>query len=948
MRNWSSLATVNAQQQAPTSQEWLAKLKATRLEAAQATQFELNKSYDQAFSLYLSSAQSYLYLIRHCSDPLQKEQLRNINRGVLERATRLKQSGQLRTRTCGTGNGNGNGNGNGLGTAAKGKRKREGKRNERLGLEEQDLVLERSSNFNQKRFERWGDAPAPAPAPSPAPSSQVPTAPVPGSRTENLFPPRPSQLNRSRSLPIAQPSLVSASTSYKRPSPTAPVIVPERLSALDIVQDNIGDCSLVSALIICAQHAATFGTKLGLDCLYPKDAQGWPCKSADGVYEAKFWLNGLWRRVVFDDQLPHSTLTSEPRFATTTHRDQLWPALIEKAYMTLMGTYDFAGSNSGIDVHALTGWIPEHISLNSNFRSEKTWQRLVKGWKAGTCVLTLGTGKSPREGWESRHSYAVTVSASLTGLTETKEGHRHVRFVNPWRAAMWTRDLSVAMPETEKDHPREPTEVDWDTIANSFEAIHVNWDPKGFEHTSMVHCSIPGPSTKLANEPLSPRSTRLRLRLASSPTVPAEVWILLSRHRSIANDRNEFIGLHAVKSLAGGGGHGRTEEPNVSGGRDGSPPGQTIADLLPSAQTDYTDNPFLLYRLLVDPSTLCYELFVSHRASSLDDTRFTLGAFAQFPVSIEEGPLPLAFSESVNWSSSSAGVWLGGGGAHHPILAQIESQWTSKTAGGNHTCPTFYTNPQYSIRLVAPPNKPSARAVLSLTAETSKDVSINVKLVRNRGERADRLEERDVVAGSSTYTYGIGSLRHEDLAGALNDTNLSACAVNTAYTVIISSFAPEALGTFKLSIQSDMSIVAEAIPAEGAGMFARVARGQWSSTEDPSGGQSIPRPHEQSWRIAAMDKTTRLIVRLQALDPPVGLSLILHPLVDEQGSLGPAIATTGVFSDAACGVVIRVLKLPANALGHVVVARTSSGRLEQPVDFKLLLYADQAVTLTPM
>ncbi|KDE09604.1 hypothetical protein MVLG_00012 [Microbotryum lychnidis-dioicae p1A1 Lamole] len=848
------LATVDSPLQAPTSHEWLAKLKATRLEATQATQFELNKSYDQAFSLYLSSAQSYLDLIRHCSDPLQKEQLRNINRGLLERATRIKQSGQLRTRISGAGNGNGNGNRNGnrnrLGAVGKGKGK------ERLGLEEQDLVLERSSNFNQKRFERWSDAPAPAPSPA----------------------------SRSRSPPIAQPSLVSASTLYKRPSPTTPVIVPERLAALDIVQDNIGDCSLVSALIICARHAATFGTKLGLDCLYPKDAQGWPCKSADGVYEAKFWLNGLWRRVVFDDQLPHSTLTSEPRFATTTQRDQLWPALIEKAYMTLMGTYDFAGSNSGIDVHALTGWIPEHISLNSNFRSEKNWQRLVKGWKAGTCVLTLGTGKSPQEGWESRHSYAVT------DLTETKDGHRHVRFVNPWRATMWTRGLSEAMPETEKGHPREPTEVDWDMIANSFEAIHVNWDPKGFKHTSMVHCSIPGPSTKSANERLSARSTRLRLRLASTPTVSAEVWILLSRHRSIANDHDDFIGLRVVKSLAGEGEHGRTEELN----------------------TDYTDNPFLLHRFLADPSTLCYELFVSHRASSLDDTRFTLGAFAPFPVSIEEGPLPLEFSES------------------------IESQWTSKTAGGNHSCPTFYTNPQYSIRLVAPPNKPNARAVLSLTAETSKDVSINVKLVWNRGERVDRLEERDVVAGSSTYTYGIGSLRHEDLAA------------NTAYTVIISSFAPEALGTFKLSIQSNMSIVAEPIPAEGAGMFARVARGQWSSAEDPSGGQSIPRPHEQSWRIAAVDKTTRLIVRLQALDPPVGLALILHPLVDEPGSIGPAIATTGVFSDAVCGVVIRVSKLPANALGHVVVARTSSGRLEQPVDFKLLLYADQAVNLTPI
>ncbi|SCV68304.1 BQ2448_425 [Microbotryum intermedium] len=933
--------------------------------ATQATSLEFKKAYDQAFSLYLQSAQSYLYLIRHCADPHQKEQLRSINRGLLERATRIKDSGKLDTNSSGaatglgpTGNGNGNSNGNGKGR-------------ERLSLEEQDSVLERSSKFNGKRFER------------------------------------------SRSSPIVQPSLASTSTSYKRPLPSIPVVVPERLSGLDIVQDNVGDCSLVSALIVCAQHASRFGTKLALDCLYPKDAKGWPCRSVEGVYEAKFWLNGLWRRVgrywtrtkfrdegsaaeshfwiiitVFDDHLPHSTIASEPMFATTSHRDQLWPALIEKAvslkvgadrvYMTLMSTYDFAGSNSGIDVHTLTGWIPEHISLmcvfmshrvdacesqlmdtdgqntpSSNFRSEKTWQRLVKGWKSGSCVLTLGTGTSPREGWESRHSYAVT------DLTETKDGHRQVRVVNPWRAAMWSRGLLEGLPDSDEKRDRESIDVDWDTIANWFEAIHVNWDPKEFENTSIVQCSIPGPSTKPVNEPPGPRSTRLRLRLASNPTFPAEVWILLSRHRSIANDQNEFIGLHVVKTLTGGVEHGRSEEFN----------------------SHYTDNPFLLYRFLADPSTLCYELFISHRASTLDDTRFTLVAFAPLPVSIEEGPVPLAYSK------------------------QIESLWTSKTAGGNHSCPSFFNNPQWSIRLVAPLNKPNARAVLNVIAETSKDVSINVKLVRNRGERIDRLEERDVLAGSSTYTYGISSLRLVDLEREQNilasslfflehgsDLRFASCTANTAYTVIVSSFAPDALGTFKLSIHSDMSIVAEAIPAEGAGMYARIARGQWSvrlhakvpaeisliallfvvrsSTEDSSRGNVIPHPHEQRWKIGSVDKTTRLILRLQALEPPIGLSLVLLPIVDGEGATGPAIATTGVFSDAVCGVVIRVMKLPAKTLGkaaysrvasrnelspcpyanpgYVAVARTSSGRLEQPVDFRLLLYADQAVTFTSM
>ncbi len=75
-----------------------------------------------------------------------------------------------------------------------------------------------------------------------------------------------------------------------------------------------------------------------------------------------------------------------------------------------MGGYDFPGSNSGTDLHALTGWIPERIPLAD--WSDAHWLRAWQGLHSGKALLSVATGQisaadADRAGLVPSHAYAV-------------------------------------------------------------------------------------------------------------------------------------------------------------------------------------------------------------------------------------------------------------------------------------------------------------------------------------------------------------------------------------------------------------------------------------------------------------------------------------------------------------------------------------------------------------
>nr|CAJ2466701.1 unnamed protein product [Leishmania braziliensis] len=162
----------------------------------------------------------------------------------------------------------------------------------------------------------------------------------------------------------------------------------------DVEQGELGDCWLICALATQAEDP----TAVMQMFRHPKGAVVARRERAIGAYRVSFNKNGLWRSILVDDYFP--VVAGVPAFAHSRDLCELWPAVLEKAFAKMHGSY--AMIQSGDPMHALTDMtgfpsmrIDELFAKAKENSGRDLEPKMIQWLKKGYQVILTTPGKAP-------------------------------------------------------------------------------------------------------------------------------------------------------------------------------------------------------------------------------------------------------------------------------------------------------------------------------------------------------------------------------------------------------------------------------------------------------------------------------------------------------------------------------------------------------------------------
>ncbi|PVG04007.1 cysteine proteinase [Serendipita vermifera] len=673
-----------------------------------------------------------------------------------------------------------------------------------------------------------------------------------------------------------------------------PMVNPNMLPS-EITQSIIPNCSVVSSIIVCWNHHLRHDSKLLLSQLYPQESNQFPVPSMDHRYTFKMLANGSYKRVSIDDRIPmheskYMCITSNPS-------PSIWPVLVEKAYMKVNGGYDFAGSDSGVDLRALVGWIPDQQSFqDASFEREKMWKTIIAAFIRGQLLITLGTSDSVPSSNDlpqllPLHSYACI------DLQDSEE--RLLSIINPWVQARSIehgspRQISSSLQSIEGNERGSESKsncwnLTWEDVCSLFDSIYLSWNPAMFKYSISHHRIWKAGSG--VHDVFDPNLNHQIIVSLDRSYQAGEIWALLSRHTVNRNEHTVYIALHAF-------------EQNETGVSFIKPDNLTI-------KGRYQEGQHCLIKLVPDKLTKLISLITSLNFPDLTKTRdvsYTLTLYSNQPLSYETP------SESQMISKTS------------------DTEFNARTSGGHIGQSTFFKNPQWSLKLLPSSHKNSTlgnkatRTRVVLRGFAAKELPLNVKVYRSGEKRINSPKDGMLVFDSGVYNYGM----------AFGQVDLLA----DNYIVILSNYSVNQHGKARLFISSPNDFVLEQAPSEGAGMYLKTFRGRWEG-ESAAGKPGFKRYWANPTFEVNLQRTTKLILHLQAVPKYTNLPLNLALFKCEANQDKTEVATSGPYVENLYGVRASCLVPPGSFI--VVVSTVSPGIYGE---FELLVWSDSSIQIS--
>ncbi|CAG7822210.1 unnamed protein product [Allacma fusca] len=533
----------------------------------------------------------------------------------------------------------------------------------------------------------------------------------------------------------------------------------EVVSCYSIKQTVISDCSFVASLAVSALYEKRFNKKLITGIIYPQNKNGEPVYNPCGKYMVKLHLNGVKRKVIIDDLLPvghHNELLC----SYSSNRGELWVSLLEKAYMKVMGGYDFPGSNSNIDLHALTGWIPERISMHPQdpsitFEKDKVFRMLCEHMAKGNVLVTVATGEmnereADRAGLVTCHAYAVLDAQVVKGvkLLKLKNPWSHLRWKGNYSEldiVHWTDELKALLnydPNCASMFDNGVFWIDYDSLCKYFEVLYLSWNPKLFANTCVVHktwAAGVGPVKDVYSIGDNPQ-----YMLEVQAKGEAVVWVLLTRHITEIQDfkeNREYITILVY---------------DTNGKKIYFP-----YDPPPLIDGVRINSPHYLCRIKVDsPGTKRYTLVVS-QYSKMNTIHYTLRTYSNVKTILKEITNPYTISK------------------------KITGEWKGKTAGGCPNHPqTYPNNPCYQLSLKTTSNENQIR--IELRARKDFQVGFDIVCSNVGDQKAPGFFNKK---STGSYRPGFTVLELEHVPSGV-------------YNIIPSTYLPNLEGPFFLDIHT--------------------------------------------------------------------------------------------------------------------------------------------------